>query len=207
MKRDNKPVTYASFIKKDYQNMWMDKAMHTYNLGTDLEMTVLMSNAREDPDLKDLKFHFGKWDGGVMTYLYATIEKEENKGKGDLQREQQHDNIIDERRRAEQTENEKQARQQAHRLEQHEKQMADQKAEFDKVKKEHNDKLDDLYKEVDRVERAIRQSRLQSRRLSRVASSIRSRAPSPTESTRETLRQAGLRLRRSLTEKKLKERQ
>ena len=194
MKGDNKPVTFASFIKKDYQNIWMDKAFKTYNLSSELEMTLLMSNANEDPDLNDLKSHFGKWDGGVMAFLYATIDKEEKKGKGDLKKEQQHDDLIDEMRRAERMETERRARQQTHRLE-HERQMAEQKAEFDKAMKENSDKLDEMYKEVDTIERVIRHSRLQSRRLSRVASSLSSRAPSPTESTRETLRQARLRLK------------
>ena len=51
-------------------------------------------------------------------------------------------------------ENESRARQQAHRLE-HERQMAEQKAEFDKAMKENNDKLDETYKEVDTIERVI----------------------------------------------------
>ena len=99
-----------------------------------------------------------------MAFLYATIDKEEKKGKGDLKQEQQHDDIIDEMRRAE---NESQAKQQAHRLElEHERQVAQQKAEFDQKTKENNDKLDEMYREVATIERVIRHSRLQSRRLS-----------------------------------------
>ena len=206
MKGENKAVTFASFIKKDYQNIWMNKAFKTYNLSSDLEMTLLISNANEDPSLNDLKIHFGKWDEGVMAFLYATIDEEEKKRKGDLQPEQQQDDILEDMRRAEKMENDRRARQEGHRLE-HERQMAEQKAEFERVKKENNDKLDDLYKEVDTIERVIRHSRLQSRRLSRVASSLSSRAPSPTESSRETLRQAKLRLKQLNKEKDLKGRQ
>ena len=36
-KGDRKPVTYASFIKKDYQNRWMDKAYETYNQSSELK--------------------------------------------------------------------------------------------------------------------------------------------------------------------------
>ena len=212
MKGNNKPVTFASFIKKDHQNVWMNKAFKTCNFSSELDITLLMSNANEDKDLIDLKTHFGRWDGEVMTFLYAIIEREEKKGTGDPKQEQQHNDILDELRRAE---NERQAQEeQTRRLElEHENQLARQKAEFDQraaefeqKTKEENDRLDELYKEVSIVEGVIRQSRLQSRRLSRVASSLSSRAPSPTDSSRETLRLAALRLNQTLTEKKLTER-
>ena len=204
---DNKPVTFASFIKKDYQNKWMDKAFGTYNLSSELEMTLLISNANEDPALNDLKSHFGKWDGEVMAFLYATIEKEEKEGKEDLQQEQQYEGIIDERKRAvERMEKEMLALKQAH-LQEHERQMAEQRADFDKTKKENNDKLKDMYKEVHTIANVINQSRLQSKRVSRATSSRSSRQPSPTDSTRETLRQATWRLNHTLEERKLKERQ
>ena len=217
MKGENKAVTFASFIKKDYQNIWMNKAFKTYNLSSDLEMTLLISNANEDPSLNDLKIHFGKWDEGVMAFLYATIDEEEKKRKGDLQPEQQQDDILEDMRRAEKMESDRRARQEGHRLE-HEKQMADQKAEFERIKKEqddeferikkeHDDRLNVLYEEVGTVERVIRSSRLQSRRLSRVPSSVSSRAPSPTESSRETLRKAKLRLKQVKKERDLKGRQ
>ena len=212
MKGNNKPVTFASFIKKDHQNVWKNKAFKTYNFSSELDITLLMSNANEDKDLIDLKTHFGRWDGEVMTFLYAIIDREEKKGTGDLKQEQQHNDIIDELRRAEK---ERQAQEeQTPRLElEYENQLARQKAEFDKRTAEFElktkreiDRLDTLYKEVSVVQDVLRQSRLQSRRLSRVASSLSSRAPSPTDSSRETLRQASLRLNQTLTERKLTER-
>ena len=85
--------------------------------------------------------------------------------------------------------------------------MAAQQAEFEKAAKEHKEKLDGLYKEIGSVARALRQSKLQSRRPSRVASSVSSRVPSPTGSTREVLTQAGIRLKRETIERNLRDKQ
>ena len=72
------------------------------------EITVLMRNARKDSTLKDLKFHFGKWDGEVMEYLYAS-DKEDNVTLEDALQEE-----IDEIERARQMKiNLESARQQA----------------------------------------------------------------------------------------------
>ena len=89
--------------------------------------------------------------------------------------------------------------------------MAEQKAEFDKAMEEQNKAmkenkkiLDEMYKEVSTIEKVLRQSRLQSRRVSAVPSSLSSRVPSPTDSIRERLDQAKQRLQRELRTKKLK---
>ena len=150
-----------------------------------------------------------------MAYLYASM-REEDVTPEDAQRDYDSKLALinaverDEIERAKQMKIDlESARQQAAAAHQrqHEYQMAAQQAEFDKSAKEHKEKLDDLYKEINSVARALRQSKLQSRRPSRVASSVSSRVPSPTGSTRETLSQAGRRLKREAIERNLREKQ
>ena len=76
--------------------------------------------------------------------------------------------------------------------------------EQDKEMKEKKKILDQMYKEVGVIEGVLRQSRLQSKRVSAVPSSLSSRATSPTNSTRATLDQARQRLQHKLKNKKLK---
>ena len=105
MREENKAVTFASFIKKDHQNVWMNKAFKKYNLSSELDMTLLISNANEDPSLKDLKIHFGKWDEEVMAFLYAIIDEKDKERKGDQQPEHKQDDILEDMRRAEKADN------------------------------------------------------------------------------------------------------
>ena len=216
-RKENKPSTSVAFIMKDHQNIWMNKAVKTYNLSSELGMTLLMSDANETINLKDMKFNFGRWDGGVMEFLHAIIEREE---KETIKQEQQQDDTIEDIRRKEKLERDKESLirvekdKETHRQKVAEretwadmtnitKQLAEQKAELERTK----DELSGLYKEVVIVSDVLQESRLQSKRASKVPSSLSSRAHSPTNSTSETLHRARQRLKQTLREKKLKKRQ
>ena len=198
--------TYASFIKIDYQDIWEDKAVKTYNFGKDLEITLLMNNANEEKDLIHLQTHFAKWDVEVMSTIYANIEREEKKGTEDRKQEHKYDDIADGLR----AEKERQAQEQTRRLDrEHKDQLARQQAEFDQKTAEWEQKKKDLYKELSIISETVHHTRQHSRnqsRMSRVASSRTSRAPSPTNAVRETLDQAVLRLNQKRTEKNLNKR-
>ena len=134
IKRNNKQVVFVSFIMKDHQNIWMKKAVKTYNFSSELDITLLISNANEDKILVDLKTHFGKWDEEVMTLIHASIDREEKKNIENMKKEQKNDDIYDDLKRAE---NERQAQEQARRLNQeHKNQLTRQQAEFDRKEAE-----------------------------------------------------------------------
>ena len=190
-KGEKKAVTYASFIKEDVQDTWLDQAYQTINVNNDLRMTLLVKDANRDPILNDLKRHFAIWGEDVMTFLLQVIKDSEKEGTTEAKKEEPPivPTITAEELRLDadkQAANRLMEKQKREHLEK-EKQMAAITAKFNKDIEEKKELAAGLHEEISVISEVIRQTRLQSRRVSALPSRVVSRAVSPTSSMNQLL--------------------
>ena len=73
-----KASTNASFIKEDVKQIWLDQVYMTKNANPYLKLALLLPDAHiKEAKLNEVKSYFATWDDNVMIFLYTVMFQEE----------------------------------------------------------------------------------------------------------------------------------